>query len=214
MISLSDTLYAKIRQRQGETRLCLKRYKHPVTVNGPTKGYRPATLSMNLSELQFLLHYQKRLQIEMYVRHPAYQAARGAAAVSSALSAAEEGSTRPRLKREPRFYVYEERQQGQRRQRQQQQQQQQQQQRPRRQRRVKKTDLPTDVVRDTQSVEEDLVMTAAQSAGIPPVCEDQQQQQQQQPSGRWENPCTDTNSWLHPAYLAETDVDTEAEEAD
>ena len=169
MISLSDTLYAKIRQRQGETRLCLKRYKHPAT-DGPTKGY-PTTLSINLQELQNLLHYQKRLQIEMYVRHPTYQAARGAAAVSRAMSMVEEGSTKPRLKREPRFYV--------------QQQQQQQQQRQRRQRRVKKkTDLPTDVVRDTQSVE-DLVMTAAQSVGITsePPSEDQRQQQQQ-PSGR------------------------------
>lgn len=206
MISLSDTLYAKIRQHQGETRLCLKRYKHPVTVNGPTKGYRPTTLSINLQELQNLLHYQKRLQIEMYVRHPTYQAARGAAAVSRAMSMVEEGSTKPRLKREPRFYVQQRQDQGQ----------QQQQRRQRRQRRVKKTDLPTDVVRrDTQSVDEDLVMTAAQSVGITsePVCEDQQQRQQQ-PSGRWENPCTDTNSWLHPAYLADTDVDTEVEEAD
>ena len=173
MISLSDTLYAKIRQRQGETRLCLKRYKHPAT-DGPTKGY-PTTLSINLQELQNLLHYQKRLQIEMYVRHPTYQAARGAAAVSRAMSMVEEGSTKPRLKREPRFYVQQRQDQGQ-----------QQHRRQRRQRRVKKTDLPTDVVRrDTQSVDEDLVMTVAQSVGITsePPSEDQRQQQQQ-PSGR------------------------------
>ena len=210
MISLSDTLYAKIRQYQGETRLCLKRYKYPAA-NGPTKGY-PTTLSMNLNELQNLLHYQKRLQIEMYVRHPAYQTAGGAAAaVSSAMSAAE-GSTKrePRLKRKPRFYVYEERHL------QQLQGQQQQQKQQRRQRRVKKkTDLPTDVVGDSQSVE-DLVMTATESAGI---TSESLREDQQQPSGRWENPeipylTTDTNSWLHPAYLADTDVDTEVEEGD
>lgn len=208
MIFLSDTLYAKVRQYQGENRLCLKRYKYP---NRPTKGY-PTTMSMNLNELQNLLHNQKRLQIEMYSRrrHPTCQTAADGSAVTPT-------EKKPRLKKERPFYVYEERHLQQQRQRQKQQ--------PRR----KKT--TADVV-VTQPAE-DVVMTVADVAGITsdikmePLYEDQQQQQRQQPSGlhnqrKKKNPpsltpattAADTNSRLHPAYLMDTDVDTEVEEGD